>query len=249
MATIQDEFPYIKNLVETHLQTCQFAFSHDSVHDLLNIHFYTYNNNSVEYDTLFDPRVAVLSVWWLAYLFVRRVRQMRWIVFPRLSLSSISFNEYAKQRFISCCVSRTNEIASERWTVTAYISHFSRTVLQLGTRARIQHKHWINSSLQASCLGRFMNTRLVCSPDGDTCTFTSTVRQQLSPSCQLHWINCVSASCWLFPSLFNLSLLVKYTSPQLHLKLSIRLILEYAIYNTWFNNGSVTFITVIHSFT
>lgn len=165
---------------------------------------------------------------------------MRWTIFYRSSLAPISFNEYVKQRFISCCVSRTNEIASERWTVTAYVSHFSRTVLQLGTRARIQYKHWINSSLQASCLGRFTNARLVCSPDGDTCTFTSTVRQQLSPSCQLRSINRVSASCWLFPSLFNLSLLVKYNFTSVASKI-ICLILQYAIYDTSFNNGSTTF--------
>lgn len=170
---------------------------------------------------------------------------MRWTVSYRSSLAPIFFNEYAKERFISCCVSRTNEIASERWTVTAYVSYFSRTVLQLGTRARIQHKHWINSSLQASCLGRFMNARLVCSPDGDTCTFTSTVRQQLNPSCQLRWINRVSASCWLFPSLFDLSLFVKYNFTSVASKI-ICLMLEYAIHNISFNSDSATFFTVIH---
>lgn len=121
----------------------------------------------------------------------------------------------------------------ERYTVTAIASHFARTVLQLDTHARIQHKHWINSSLQVSCFGRFANACLVCSSDGDTCTFTSTVRQQLNASYQLRWINRVSVSCWLFPSLsLFLTFSLIYLS-SIIFKMMYRT-LEHVIYETCF---------------
>lgn len=71
----------------------------------------------------------------------------------------------------------------------------------------------INSCPKSSCFARFANARHARSSDGDTCTFASTARQQLSPSCQPRRINRVSASCSLVPSLFHLGDRLLFKTP------------------------------------